>query len=130
MSACRRAAGKYTPGGVKAGGPRSAMFTDDRLRAVQPLLGLMRRTRRQDARAGRDQLDHLQGRAADPGRAPAPPHAACPAASACCCIPMCRGPVTQVPVLLGKGEWPLERVESVSPIGVQQSEVTPTLELH
>ncbi len=42
MSACRRAAGKYTPGGVKAGGPRSAMFTDDRLRAVQPLLGLMR----------------------------------------------------------------------------------------
>ena len=38
---CMRA-GKYTPGGLKAQGPRAGMFSDDRLRAVQPLLGLMR----------------------------------------------------------------------------------------
>lgn len=38
---CMRA-GKYTPGGMKAQGPRAGMFSDDRLRAVQPLLGLMR----------------------------------------------------------------------------------------
>ena len=35
-------AGKYTPGGNKAGGPRAAMFNDDRLRTVEPLIGLMR----------------------------------------------------------------------------------------
>ena len=35
-------AGKYTPGGTKAAGPRSAMFSDERLTQVAPLLGLMR----------------------------------------------------------------------------------------
>lgn len=40
-AACGRA-GKYTPGGTKAAGPRSAMFSDERLTQVAPLLGLMR----------------------------------------------------------------------------------------
>ena len=35
-------AGKYTPGGTKAAGPRSAMFSEERLAQVAPLLGLMR----------------------------------------------------------------------------------------
>ncbi|KAK9839785.1 hypothetical protein WJX81_001547 [Elliptochloris bilobata] len=35
--------GKYTPGGTKAAGPRSGLFSDERLAAVQPLLGLMRK---------------------------------------------------------------------------------------
>lgn len=35
--------GKYVPGGeARPGGPRSAVFTEDKLRSVQPLLGLMR----------------------------------------------------------------------------------------
>ena len=41
-SRCRGCVGKYTPGGTKAAGPRSAMFSDDRLTQVAPLLGLMR----------------------------------------------------------------------------------------
>ena len=40
-AACGRA-GKYTAGGTKAAGPRSAMFSDERLTQVAPLLGLMR----------------------------------------------------------------------------------------
>lgn len=35
-------AGKYTAGGKKPGGPRTAIFSDDKLEKLQPLIGLMK----------------------------------------------------------------------------------------
>ncbi len=35
-------AGKYTAGGKKPGGPRTAIFSDDKLEKLQPLVGLMK----------------------------------------------------------------------------------------
>ncbi len=34
--------GKYTAGGKKPGGPRTAIFSDDKLEKLQPLVGLMK----------------------------------------------------------------------------------------
>ena len=34
--------GKYVPSGAKPGGPRAAVFSDAKLRQIEPLLGLMR----------------------------------------------------------------------------------------
>ena len=34
--------GKYTAGGDKPGGPRLAIFTDDKLEKLAPLIGLMK----------------------------------------------------------------------------------------
>ena len=34
-------AGKYVAGGKKPGGPRTAIFSDDKLEKLQPLVGLM-----------------------------------------------------------------------------------------
>ena len=41
LSVCRFA-GKYTAGGSKPGGPRTAIFSDDKLEKLQPLVGLMK----------------------------------------------------------------------------------------
>lgn len=41
MRRCHGAAGKYTKNGKKPGGPRLAIFSDDKLEKIAPLISLM-----------------------------------------------------------------------------------------